>query len=130
MSTFTLNLHSATQRERIGNVVAFVAEDASGQFGVLAHHARLLTVLEYCVARYRLDSGDVRYVALPGGVCYFTANTLDIATRRYVQGSDYDTVRRALTEQLLKEEEHLRGFKESLARLEREMMRKLWRLEA
>lgn len=129
MSTFSLALHGTAQRDRIAGVVSFVAEDASGQFGVLARHARLLTVLTYGVARYRLEAGDWSYLALPGGVCYFAGDTLNVATRRYVQGPDYDTVRRALSQQLLQEEEQLHSFKESLDRLEREMMRKLWHME-
>ena len=38
MNTFLVHLQSATQYERIENVVSFIAEDDSGSFGILPGH--------------------------------------------------------------------------------------------
>ncbi|HXZ95973.1 MAG TPA: F0F1 ATP synthase subunit epsilon [Burkholderiales bacterium] len=129
MTTYTLTLHGATQRERIANVTRFVGEDESGQFCVLAHHARLITVLVYGVARYCVGNDDWRYIALPGAVLRFAGNEMHIAARRYIQGPNFDAICRALSEQLMDEEKRLRSFKENLNNLEQQMLRKLWQME-
>ena len=129
MTAFVLTLHSATQRERITDVSRFIGEDESGQFCLLAHHARMVTVLVYGVARYSVGDDDWRYVALPGGVLHFAGNELHIATRRYVQGPDFEAISRALSEQLMIEEKHLKSFRENLNQLEQQMLRKLWQME-
>lgn len=120
-----MHLQGATQYERVEEVASFVGEDASGSFGILAGHGRTITVLEYGLARYRTADGPWTYVALPGGVLYFTANELFISTRRYLRDTNYDRVSAALVSQLLSEERQLAKTKESLARLEKEMFRRL-----
>ncbi|HUL41573.1 MAG TPA: hypothetical protein VLV32_06690 [Burkholderiales bacterium] len=129
MTAFVLTLHSATQRERIAGVSRFVGEDASGQFCLLAHHARMVTVLICGVARYCLSDGAWRYIALPGAALHFAGNELHIATRRYVQGPDFKAISCALSDQLMDEEKHLRSFRDNLTQLEQQILRKLWQME-
>jgi F-type H+-transporting ATPase subunit epsilon len=128
MSGFTLHLQSATQYARLENVESFVARDASGSFGVLAGHERMMTTLAYGMARLREAGGAWRYVALPGGLAYFVDGELYISTRRFVLGEDFDTVAAAVERTLQAEDAALRSLKESVARLEREMVRRLWSL--
>ena len=128
MNTFTLHLQSATQYERIGGVGSFVGEDASGSFGILAGRARLMTVLGYGLARYREAEGPWKYVACPGAVLYFVDDRLFLNTRRYLHDTDYQRIAKGLLDQLLAEEEKLRNIKESLARLEQELLRRLWQM--
>ncbi len=81
MRTFTLHLEGAARYERIDGVASFIAEDSSGQFGLLAHHERFVTALVPGLARLRCGSEPWQYLALPGGVAYFDAGELHVATR-------------------------------------------------
>lgn len=128
MSTFTLLLQDATRSERIDAVASFTAEDASGGFGVLAGHARMMTTLVTGLARYRHADGDWQYLAMPGAVLYFRDNTLTLCTRRYLRDSDYQRISRALREQLLAEEEKLRATRDSLRRMEESLLKHLWEI--
>lgn len=128
MRTFVLHLESATQYERIDDALSFVAEDASGSFGILPGHARFVTALEFGLARYRSAALGWRYVAAPGALVVFARNELHFATRRYVGGPDYALIRAALRRQLLEEESALREIRRSLRRLEESMFRRLWQL--
>lgn len=128
-AVFSLHLESATRSERIEDVVSFVGGDASGAFGLLAHHARMMTALEFGMARFRTVDGRWHYVALPGAVAYFVDNALHLATRRYVLSDDYRVVADAVENTLRAEERTLRGLRQSVGRLDREILRRLWRLQ-
>ena len=129
MGAFVLHLQSATQYEHVDDVESFVGEDASGSFGILAGHARMMTSLAFGLARYRSVGGNWRYMALPGAIVYFLDNQLYINTRRYVRGEDYETVSATLNHELRLEEENLQSLKENLGRLEDEMFKRLWKLQ-
>ena len=126
MNTFALIVSDATHSERIEGVTSFVGEDASGSFGILAEHARTMTTLEFGLARFRSADTDWRYLALPGAVLYFVDNELTIGTRRYLMDSDYEQISAALQKQLLAEEDNLRATKESLHRMDEEVLRRMW----
>jgi len=128
VTAFTLHLQSATQYARVEGVESFVARDASGAFGVLARHERMMTVVGYGLARFRTAEGDSHYLALPGGLAYFVDGELFLSTRRCVLGDDFRTVAAAVDSTLMAEESALRSLKQSVARLEREIVRRLWRL--
>lgn len=128
MKTFVLHLESSTRYERIENVVSFVGEDESGHFGILPGHARMMTVLEFGLARFRVADEDWQYVAAPGAVVYHVGDELHFSTRRYLRDADYGRIRAALRQQLIAEERALHVVKQSLRRLEEEMLRRLWRL--
>ncbi len=129
MSTFTLHLHSARQSEQIEAVESFVGEDASGSFGLKAHHERFMTVLVFGLARYRCQGQAWQYLALPGALLYFVENRLYLNTRRYIREADYNRISVALTEQLMKEEEALAGLRQNLRRLEESLLRQLLEME-
>jgi F-type H+-transporting ATPase subunit epsilon len=125
---FVLHLEAATQYERVDDVLSFVAEDASGSFGILPGHARFVTVLEFGLASFRTASAGWRYVAAPGAVLRFAGGELHLATRRFVCGADYERIRDVLRQQLRAEEDALREIRLSLRRLEESMLRRLWQL--
>jgi F-type H+-transporting ATPase subunit epsilon len=127
MKTFALVLQDGTRSERIEDVTAFIGEDDSGSFGILAHHARFMTTLVMGLARYCVG-GHWRYLAMPGAVLYFLDNTLILNTRRYLQDDDYNRISAALQEQLLAEEDLLQATKVSLRRMEEEVLRRMWEL--
>jgi F-type H+-transporting ATPase subunit epsilon len=128
VTAFTLHLQSATQYVKLEDAASFVARDASGAFGLLARHERMMTALGFGMARIRTTAGAWRYVALPGGLAYFADGELYVCTRRFVLGDDYRTVSAAVEESLRAEEQALKSLKQSVNRLEHEMVRRLWRL--
>ncbi len=128
MNSFVMHLQSATQYERIDDVTSFVGEDDSGSFGILAGHARAMTLLSFGLARFRAGNRPWEYLALPGGLAYFVDSQLYLSTRRYLRGLDYASLSAALRRELRAEEEALREMKQSMRRLEEEMFKRLWKI--
>ncbi len=128
MRTFTLVLSSATRSERISEVLSFVGEDASGSFGILAGHGRMMTILAPGLARFRGVDQNWRYLACPGAVLYFYNDSLSISTRRYLLDDDYERIADALERQLLEEENQLRTMKESLRHMEEQVLKRMWEM--
>ena len=128
MNGFRLVLQDSTHSETIDGVTSFVGEDSSGSFGILAGHARLMTALVIGLARFQVSTGNWRYIALPGGILYFHNNLLTLSTRHYLVDDDYNRISLALQEQLLVEEEQLHAMKQSLQRMEEEVLKRLWEL--
>jgi F-type H+-transporting ATPase subunit epsilon len=126
--SFTLRLQDATHAEEIAGVTSFVGEDASGSFGILAGHTRMITALVIGLARFRIGTEAWRYLAVPGAVLYFRDNVLTLSTRRYLLDDDYMRISQALQQQLLAEEEQLHTMKASLHRMEEAMLRPLWEM--
>lgn len=127
-SSFTLQLQDATRAEEITGITSFVGEDASGSFGILPNHARMLTVLVTGLARFRVGPDSWQYLAVPGALLYFQENVLTLGTRRYLLDADYKRISEALQQQLLAEEEQLQAMTISLHRMEEAMLKHLWDL--
>jgi F-type H+-transporting ATPase subunit epsilon len=128
MKTFSIELRDAGRAERFEGITSFVAEDASGSFGIRAGHARFMTLLELGLARFRGAAGPWRYLALPGALLYFVDNALHITTRHYLLDTDYGRISRALEERMAAEERDFRAVKESLRRMEEALLRRIWEL--
>jgi F-type H+-transporting ATPase subunit epsilon len=128
VKTFVLHIQSATQYTCVEDAVSFVGVDTSGSFGILANHGRMMTALNYGLARYQLHNGSIHYLAFPGGILYFVNNQLHISTRRFLSDTDYQRISAGLLEQLLAEETELKRIKDSLRQLEQEMFRRLWQM--
>lgn len=128
MKTLVLHLESANQYERIENVVSFVGEDESGSFGILPGHARMMTVLTFGLARFRVVDEGWQFLAAPGAVVYHIDDQLHLSTRRYLRGAAYESISAALRAQLLAEEQALHAVKQSIRRLEEEMLKRLWKI--
>jgi F-type H+-transporting ATPase subunit epsilon len=128
VKSFTLALHDATCAEHVAGVTSFVGEDASGSFGILAGHERMMTSLVIGLARFRTDTDAWRYLAIPGALVYFRDDVLTVSTRRYLIDDDYTRISQALEDQLLAEEQALQNMKRSLHQMEEEVLKRLWRL--
>lgn len=128
MKTFQLQLQDARQQQRIAGVRSFVAEDATGSFGILPGHARFMTILVFGMARFRLEDAAWQYLAAPGAVLYFHDNLLSLSTRHYLIDSDYEKISVLLQQQLLIEEDNLHIMKENLHLLEEQMLKRLWNI--
>lgn len=129
MNTFSLQLYDAAQQQRIENVTSFVGEDSKGSFGLQAHHDRFMTTLNFGLFRYRQQSEDWQYLALPGGVLYFNNNELSISTQHFLIDSDFERISHLLKQQLLAEEETLTATRSSLQKMEQSMLTRLWQLQ-
>ena len=129
MPGFDLHLQSATQYEVIHDVISFVGEDASGQFGIFANHARMMTCLKFGLSWFRYADQRIEYLALPGAVVYFTNNQLYISTRHYFRDHDYEAIQLIMEKELHREEESLMKIKDSLHRLDEEILKRLWDLK-
>ena len=129
MNQFVLNLFDATHEQRITGVTSFVGEDASGSFGIQPNHARFMTTLVFGLARFRLETDQWQYLALPGAVVYFNQNELTISTRHFLIDSDLERISALLEQQLITEEENLSATRESLHRMEQAMFKRMLTLK-
>lgn len=129
MACFIIHLQSATQYEVFPNAVSFVGEDISGTFGILAHHAKMMTCLKFGLAWFRCDNNETQYLAIPGGMLYFIKNQCHICTRHYLINTNYKSIEDAIEQELLIEEQGLHSIKESLHHLDEELLKRLWELK-
>jgi F-type H+-transporting ATPase subunit epsilon len=129
MNVITLHLHSAVRSERVDSVVSFVGTDASGSFGIWPGRARLMSILDYGLARFRREAGAWHYLACPGAVLRFADNELTVNTRRYLCDPDYARISALLAGQLAEEEAALQSVKDNLQKLEHELFRRLRTLD-
>ena len=128
VNTFSLKIQDATHAEKIEGITSFVGEDMSGSFGILAGHARFMTILVMGLARYRIGNQPWQYLAQPGAVLYFKNNLLTISTRHYFRDEDYMRISNDLQQKLLAEEEELDAVKHSLQHMEKEVLKHMWEL--
>lgn len=71
------------------DIAALRAEDATGGFGILPHHADFLTALVIGVVAWRRADGGQGYCAVRGGVLTVSGGqNIEIATREAVVGED------------------------------------------
>lgn len=125
MHSFRLALHDSTHATNVDDVTSFVGEDASGSFGIMAGHARMMASLVFGLARFCTAGEHWQYIAMPGAILYFSDNLLTINTRRFLVSDDYDRVREALLATLAREEEQLATMKRNLRNIESRIMRRL-----
>lgn len=74
-----------------GDVASLRAEDATGAFGILEHHADFLTVLSVSVVTWRDTAGAEHHAAVRGGVLTVSGGeNIEIATREAVVSDDLE----------------------------------------
>jgi F-type H+-transporting ATPase subunit epsilon len=129
MKTMILHLRHSSGHDRFESLSSFVGEDASGSFGILPNHGRMMTALVAGLARFRVGEREWHYLALPGGILASTGCELTICTRRYLHDTDFRRMGALLAELQRADRETLGGIRESLQRLEQEMRRRLWEME-
>ncbi len=125
MESFTLNLFDMNHEQRIEGVFSFVGEDASGRFGLQAHHARLMTSLVYGLSRFRLATDKWQYLALLGGIAYFNNNELTISTRHFLVDDDLERITALLEKGWLVEQTNLQTTRASLINMEQSLFKRL-----
>lgn len=128
MKTFRLQLLSPMAAEEIGNVESFMGRDSSGSFGILAGAERRVTALTFGLAQF-IRGGAAEYLALPGGVLHFAGDEMKIATTHYLRSPDRQAVLEALDKKIRLQEEGIREVKQSLKRLDEEILKRLSRMK-
>lgn len=126
MKSFILTLQDNAHEMIYEGVTSFVGEDATGSFGLMPSHARLMTTLVMGLARFKTSAQDWQYIATPGALLYFNDNKLTLSTRHFLIDTDYMRISAALEEQLLQEESLLQDQKRSLRHMEEEVLKRLW----
>lgn len=127
MKTFLLTIHDTAHTQTIDKIVSFVGEDLSGSFGILAGREHFITCLSFGMTRLRTSSGQTLYLALPGGVLYFSNDNLTISTRHFVVSDNFESVQKTLQQDILDEEIQLQTLKKSFHAMENELMKRLLR---
>ncbi len=129
MNSYVLNLFAVDQAQRIAGVTSFVGEDASGGFGIQAHHTRFMTTLIFGLARFKRAKEDWQYLAVPSAVLYFNDNELTITTQHFLLNSDLESINSLLQQQWLSQEVEVQATRESLKRMEQAMLKRLMSLK-
>jgi F-type H+-transporting ATPase subunit epsilon len=129
VKTFTLKLYDPTHCEQIADVTSFVGEDPSGSFGILAAHSRMITVLNFGLARYKTLDTSWRFIAMPGGTLYFDRNLLRINTQRFILCNGYRDVEQALHDTLANEQDTLKTLTTSVRNVEEHLLNRLSKLD-
>lgn len=127
MNCFTLTLLDCHGTERFDAVTQLIVADATGSFGLLAHHEPMVAVLRYGLARF-LDAGTWRYVALPGAVLRFVRNEAAIATVHYFLGEDRSAIVGELQAEMQRSDSEVRRVETALAEIEESLIRRLGEL--
>jgi F-type H+-transporting ATPase subunit epsilon len=129
MNSFVLNLFATDQAQRLEGVTAFVGEDASGSFGIQAHHARFMTTLIFGLARFKQAKKEWQYVAVPSAVLYFNDNALTITTQHFLLDSNLEHISLLLQQQWDNQENEVQAKRESLKRMEQALLKRLMSLK-
>lgn len=107
-------------------VVSVRAEDESGNFGILAGHADLLTVLTVSVVSWRLTDGRSGYCAVRRGLLsVHDGNEVAIATREAQRGDDLDTLEASVLSRFRAEAESERSGRTAAIRLQTQVIRRI-----
>ncbi len=126
MKLFSLYLQDAEKSQRIAELSSFIGEDASGSFGLLAGHTRMMSSLVFGLARFRIRDQAWQYLALPGALLYFNNNELSISTERFMISDDYEQLSAMFQQQLASELSKQQIEKKSLHQMEQELFKRLW----
>lgn len=126
MKSFTLLLQDTIHVDKFEGITSFVGEDASGSFGILPGHVRMMTSLVIGLSRFRTHDQDWQYIATPGALLYFKNNTLTLSCRHFIIDTNYMIISNKLEEQLLEEEIQLQTQKQSLRHMGEEVLKRLW----
>jgi len=108
------------------DVVSVRAEDESGSFGVLDHHADLLTALTVSVVEWRHVDGRRHYCAVRRGVLSVRAGReVAITTREAQPGDDLDQLENAVLARFRAEVDAERAERVATVRLHMQAIRQI-----
>ena len=124
-----MHLLIATPTEIVADhrdIAAVRAEDESGSFGILDHHADLLTTLTLSIIAWRHADGRQRYCAVRRGVLNMQNGThIAIATRQAQLGDNLDELENAVIARFRAEAEAERAERVAALRLHTRAIRQI-----
>jgi F-type H+-transporting ATPase subunit epsilon len=101
------------------DIAAVRAEDESGEFGILPHHADFVTALAISVVGWRCEDGAESFCAVRGGLLTVSGGReVAIATREAIAGDDLSALESIVSGRLTAQAEE-----ERLARARAEHLR-------
>jgi F-type H+-transporting ATPase subunit epsilon len=90
----------------LADIVSVRADDRTGSFVILPHHADFITVLTISVIEWATSAGEMGHIAVRGGILRAEGGELvQIATRQAVSGPTLEKLGAAVLDQLRDEAE-------------------------
>jgi F-type H+-transporting ATPase subunit epsilon len=109
------------------DVTEIQAEDSTGSFGILPHHAAFTTVLTISVISWRTGASTERRVAVRGGLLRVSGDLIEVATPQAIAGKDLESLGPTVLEHLRHEAEAETSARRSETRLHIGLMRQMQR---
>lgn len=110
------------------DVASLRGEDDSGAFGILEHHADLLTVLSVSVVSWRDTHGAEHHAAVRGGVLTVRGGqAIEIATREAVVSDDLNVLEAEVLKRFRQEAGAEKAARTAAARLQLAVIRHICR---
>ena len=103
------------------------AEDSTGSFEILEHHAAFITVLAVTVVSWRENGAEPKRVAVRGGLLRVTDGLVLVATQQAVISDSLEALGPAVEHELWREEETESGARRSQSRLQFGLIRQIER---
>lgn len=107
----------------------FVAEDATGWFGLLPGHQRFMTALTVGLARLQNEAGEWEYLAFPGALLDIENDVITVLTRRFWRHHQLDEINQMLNQALQQEAQNNAQLRRNLADIEENMLRRIQQLQ-
>ncbi|MDN0076681.1 F0F1 ATP synthase subunit epsilon [Crenobacter sp. SG2303] len=125
MSALTLEMLDGHNIERLENIVSLVAEEATGQFGLLPGHEALITALQPGLVRCRLSDGSWRHLACSGGVLLCRNNLVQLVSARFLSAEHHEQLTAQLENRLQRERRDRTTDQQARVELERALIKRL-----
>lgn len=108
------------------DVIAVRAEDESGEFGILPHHADFVTALAVSVVGWRRKGGEAGYCAVRGGLMTVAGGqVVAVATREAITGDELATLEALVRTRLAAEAEEERAARAHAEQLRVQAIRQI-----
>jgi len=110
----------------LADIAAVRADDRTGSFVILPHHADFITALAITVVGWSTSTGDEGHIAVRGGILRVEGGELvQIATHQAVSGPTFETLGPAVLDQLREEAETEARTRVAASRLHLGLIRQL-----
>lgn len=106
-------------------VSRIVLETPGGSFGILPRRLDCVAALEPGILIYENEGGGEVFVAVDEGVLIKTGPDVTVSVRRAMAGANLDHLREVVEEEFLQLDEHERGVRVALAKMESGFIRRM-----
>lgn len=128
---FAMRLEVLTPTEQVveADVAKVVAEGVDGYFALLPRHIDIVAALVPGLLSYVTTAGDERFLGVDEGVLVKCGETLRVSVLGAFESDDLASLRAEVARQFLSLDEHERGARTALARLEAGAIRRVMEIE-